>query len=890
MIAGPEIEIMALNVLASMATRTAEDVRRIVRSLASTLSQEGAAQLDQLVEDISRRIEVKLEITMEDAAVIQVLFEPWLEGRRSEVEFKLWNRYRRLLGNKLPPKVLGTIDRDTDRIVGLLENPIRKGPWKRRGMAVGEVQSGKTGNYIGVACKAADFGYKFIVLLAGMQNNLRRQTQERVEDGFIGLETDKLGVGGSRSKDKPWTGVGIIDSSIQPIALTTRTRDFKNETAVSANISFDSVKAPIILVVKKQKRVLENLIAWLRANNRATGGVICGVPMLLLDDEADNASINTKSENDPTQINRLIRELLNQFEQNAYLGYTATPFANIFIDPDTNTQMLQEDLFPRDFMVALDAPTNYMGAGKVFLGEEDNPGMVRDVEDHRDVFPEKHKIDHEVDHLPETLLGAIRCFVLARAVRMLRGQSNAHNSMLVNVSRFNGVQRQVTALIQNYLTTIRNAVQAYAALPASQALSDQTIASLRDTWESEFPSSQTSWDQVQAILNQAVGPIVVRTINNKSTDALDYLNRKDEGLNVIAVGGLSLSRGFTLEGLTVSYFIRNSVMYDTLLQMGRWFGYRDGYDDLCRLFMTPDASSWYRHIAAASEELRDEIRRMEREGRTPADFGLKVRAHPDSLIVTARNKMKTGITVPVSVSLKGELIETVYIRKDSLAANRKVMTDLVSLLSGAPEFKEEKGRQGFLWTNVDSSLVKDFIRRWRNHERNPWTQSNPLIDFISGHEGTILGSWDICLYDPDNEKDPFPIGPKDIHPAVRKADRIGDGYQVSGRSSRVASRGSEKVGLSDEEIELARAEFRKTHKSPNISDRYFRLVRDRPLLMLHVLTLDHEKNWVPAWGISFPGSLPDGETVEYVVNTTWFREQAEDEVDDDSIEEVTDEA
>ncbi len=215
------------------------------------------------------------------------------------MKFSYWNRYKRLLGNSLPPLVLGQLDGDTDDIVGLLQDPSRQGAWKRRGLGMGDVQSGKTGNYIGVACKAADYGYKFIVLLAGMHNNLRTQTQERVEEGFIGPD--------------PNEGVGFLDPTVETVSLTTRTSDFKREIADAATISFDSVKVPIVLVVKKQKRVLENLIAWVQSKNRTGGGVIRGVPMLLLDDEADNASVNTRADGSPTQINALIRQLLAQF-------------------------------------------------------------------------------------------------------------------------------------------------------------------------------------------------------------------------------------------------------------------------------------------------------------------------------------------------------------------------------------------------------------------------------------------------------------------------------------------------------------------------------------------------------------------------------------------------
>ena len=884
------IETMAMNVLASQPSRGANEVRDIVTGLAAVMSPPGTPGMEGLIEAISKRIEVRLEITMEDATVIQAAFAQWLEGRRAEVEFSYWNRYRRLLGNALPRNVVGTIDRDTDRIVGLLENPLRPGPWKRRGLGVGEVQSGKTGNYIGVACKAADLGYKFVVLLAGMQNNLRRQTQERVEDGFIGLDTDKLGAGVVHGNAEARTGVGIIDPTFQPISLTTKARDFKNEIAVSANISFNSVNAPIILVVKKQKRVLENLTAWLRSNNRASGGVICGVPMLLLDDEADNASINTRTDNDPTQINRLIRELLNQFEQNAYLGYTATPFANIFIDPDTKDQMLQEDLFPKDFIVALDAPVNYVGPSKVFLSEEE-PGILREVEDHLDAFPEKHRIDHPVGVLPASLLEAVRCFILARTIRMLRGAKNSHNSMLVNVSRFNSVQGQVTALITDYLTDIRNAVQAHSALPTAKALEDLAMVSLHETWQKEFSALDETWPEIQGVLNEAVGPIVVKTINNKSTDTLDYKSRKEEGLNVIAVGGLGLSRGFTLEGLTVSYFIRNSIMYDCLLQMGRWFGYRDGYVDVCRLYMTPDAISWYRHIAGASIELRDEIKRMERENRTPMEFGLKVRAHPDSLIVTARNKMKQGTVVTLSVSLRARLIETVFLKRDSIRQNQQLFERTVADLDAIHTGLAERTAEGVFWKGVDAEDVKGLILGWKNHDLNPQTQSGPVIRFVEEHQQAYLSQWDVCLYSPSNDLDPVDVSGHKIHPALRNGKTKTDYFQVSGKSSRVASRGNEKAGLSDEEIQDAKDAFKEDHpgRHTNVSDRYYRVARQRPLLMLHVLKIDEEHPWVPAWGISFPGRLPEGNTVEYVVNTTWFREQATDEVDEESLENGADE-
>ena len=122
----------------------------------------------------------------------------------------------------------------------------------------------------------------------------------------------------------------------------------------------------VVFVIKKNKSILNNLIRWLKSNNADTRGVI-SKSLLLSDDEADNASVNTNDpEKDPTAINKAIRELLKLFRQSSYLGITATPYANIFINPDNEDEMRGDDLFPRDFIYALSPPTNYIGAEDIF--------------------------------------------------------------------------------------------------------------------------------------------------------------------------------------------------------------------------------------------------------------------------------------------------------------------------------------------------------------------------------------------------------------------------------------------------------------------------------------------------------------------------------------------
>ncbi|WP_175794133.1 Z1 domain-containing protein [Burkholderia ambifaria] len=877
-------------------TSVTPDLIRSVVRLTLQIQGDDAPQFeseDLFVEQISRSIEEKLDLSMPDAAVVKLPFKEWLPERRADTDLFYWNRYRDwLLQSGFAKEVVGTIGRDTDKIVGLLENPEKSGPWKRRGLVVGHVQSGKTANYNGVVCKSADYGYKVIILLAGVHNNLRSQTQQRVEEAFIGVDTDK------KDRNLPLkdikTGVGrISDVTRLPFSLTSREHDFRKDSAKAATFSLNAISEPVVFVIKKQATVLQNLHEWFLSLNDIKGGKIQGIPMLLIDDEADNASVNVaKGEGDPTKINGLIRKLLALFEQNSYVGYTATPFANIFIDPDSSHAMLEDDLFPKDFIVNLDAPDNYVSAARIFGENGDLVHLVESVSDHVACFPERHKIEHKVETLPSSLLEAVRRFVLGRAVRILRGRGQDHSSMLVNVSRFNSVQRQVTALLTNYLEEVLNAVKLHAALPDKMALRDPTMQALKETWDRYPPSHGETWEKAKRVLANGAGAVVVRTINNSSPDRLDYRNYRENGLHVVAVGGLSLSRGFTLEGLTTSYFIRNSIMYDTLLQMGRWFGYRDGYLDLCSIYMTDGAVGWYSHISMAIDELRAEFRLMEQQGRKPEEFGLKVRTHPDSLIVTARNKMRTGRKVVHSVSLAGRLVETVFLKSapSAIDGNFRKLRAFVEALEAekAAQYNVESDL-GYLWSQIKADDVCRFLQSFENHDdASAITQSRPIIEFIKA-DPQNLGEWDVCLYTlKKGEKEQ--VGPLHIVPQERACAVKGGCYQIGGAKMRVASRGSERVGLTQDQIDAVADEA----GNANVPDAAYRSRRTRPLLMLHVLNLFHQGDenkvslakLVCAWGISFPGSKEKGRgaEVEYMVNTVWWQEQYQEQIEDEDDE------
>ena len=459
-------------------------------------------------------------------------------------------------------------------------------------MVVGHVQSGKTANYTGLICKAADAGYKLIIVIAGIHNSLRNQTQQRIDEGFVGRDSARL----ARKKAAKVIGVGKFGMTRVPLTVTTSVQDFNKAAAEVFGVELRSLTVPAVLVIKKNSSTLKNVIAWLKEHNAKGSSALVDAPMLLIDDEADNASINvSRNPDEVSRINGQIRELLNLFQRKVYLGYTATPFANIFIDPDSDGEMLKADLFPRDFIVALDPPSNYLGATRIF-GPDRPVKILRDISDSEGRLPLKHKINFPVSLLPASLEKAVRCFVLARAVRLLRGQQGQHNSMLVNASRFTTVQKQLRNVLHEFVTRIVARARFLGALSQAEALADEEMSALHQVWSEEFSGVEFTWGEVQATLLEAAAPVRVEEINSKSAGNLNYSDHEEHGLNVVAVGGFSLSRGLTLEGLTVSYFLRNSVMYDTLLQMGRWFGYRPNYEDVCRIWMQPDAIGWYEHI------------------------------------------------------------------------------------------------------------------------------------------------------------------------------------------------------------------------------------------------------------------------------------------------------
>lgn len=820
-------------------------VKKIMASDIGTIVFEGCEKQNEVqYDELRRELEAHFSITADCGILLSdndtTRDKHWWTSKEKQLSDNYyWDRYKKYIEKRLPNKVIKTMDIDTDVVMDNIENPSIQN-FSRYGMVVGHVQSGKTGNYSGLVCKAADAGYKFIVVIAGGLNNLRNQTQERLNEYFVGND----GI-----KDLEIKRLSAFDNSKQPISLTTATDDFNAKDANRQTINFDNMTGPIILVIKKNVSTLKNVIKWIKSH---TKDKVKNHAMLVIDDESDYASVNYKDENDPTQINKYIRRLISLFDKSSYVAYTATPFANIFIDHKTNTSDLGADLFPKNFIYALDAPSNYMGARKYFLPNEDNldeknPHIV-EIEDFEESFPFIQKSGHQVNFIPESLKEAIRLFLINISIRNLKGQENQHNSMLVHTSRFTGVHEQVSNLTEKYLNSLKESLVSFGKLSTPERQSSD-ILEIKNTHAELCNNKEFSFEEIIKRLTDIIGTVYVREVHQKSKIPLVY--RKDTPTNVIAVGGTSLSRGYTLEGLSITYFTRNSLFYDTLMQMGRWFGYRDNYDELCKVFIPKAISNHFIKIVNATDDLMNNLNYMRRLGKTPEEFGLGVQSYPATkLQITAKNKMKAAKEIPIKLNLNGCLKENALIPKTQ-KEKEKVLESMKNLIEKIIEnnYELKKIGENYLWKNVEISLVLEFFKNvleTSKYDQYGLDIGFP-IQFIIKKLEKLEGKADVALF--STRERSIEILPNIIVGCQkRKIGNSTDEYYLVNKH-KVSTSTPEKIILEGSKTELTGKQIRQDYMQ-------------KPLLMLHILSL-YEKLEFPkedidiegifgAYGIAFP--------------------------------------
>lgn len=653
-----------------------------------------------------------------------------------------WPRLREyLLGRKgRSTTVVRALDEQTDRILGLMSPPSAD-EFDTRGLVLGFVQSGKTANYSALIAKAADVGYRLVVVLTGMDKGLRRQTQIRLKKELVGYTDNRL------------DAVRLPPVGLQWHEFTSDELegDFQPGNANQAALQGSQ---PVLLVVKKNGPVLRKLIGWL---DRAADDVKRNLPVLVVDDEADQASVDTRGTyqqqgqplpsdyDEPSVINGLIRDLLNKFDRRAYVAYTATPYANILIPHDTYDVHAQNDLYPKDFIVDLPKPPGYFGAEELF-GKYQPQGA--DYIDGLDVIREVSSQDLvalDQGQLPTSLAHALETFVLGGAARAERGNGDAPATMLIHISRLRIEQGQLANLVRQYFMEMRDEWR--------YQRTKGIRSKLEARWNSEFrPLIQARYvdrDRDFTAIEDHIGPFLeaaeVRVINSDTGEVLDY--ERQPKLKAIAIGGNRLSRGLTLEGLLVSYFARESETYDTLMQMGRWFGFRGGYEDLTRIFTTNDLEQWFADLAFVESQLREDLKIYEEQGLTPREVGLRIWQHP-VMEVTSRLKRRFASRVTISESFSGTRPQTFKFPLSDLDAlaelcegNRQAVIRLVRGL-GDPVWGDNRPS----WSRVKAASVLNFLSDYQTHPTITGL-SLPLIQHYIQleNEGGRLVDWTVAI-------------------------------------------------------------------------------------------------------------------------------------------------
>ncbi len=697
----------------------------------------------------------------------------WYVGLRQDPG-KFMARYLlKLAEDRWPKASMDELKASSARVLALLDDPTQEGKWQRRGLVVGDVQSGKTAHYAGVINRAADAGYRVIVVLSGMHNLLRLQVQQRLDADFTGYDTrPDIGTGTCKR-----IGVGLIDHSLQVNTLTwagLEDGDFRGNISRSVNIHLRDV--PMLLVVKKNATILQNLNRWVMNQHEYRK-----LPLLVIDDEADQASVDTNDQEfigdqfnekdyQPTRINKEIRSLLISFDRSALVAYTATPFANILIHDERAAENYGKDLFPSTFIMSLSSPDDYFGAGAVFgtydEGETENKGL--DLVRYVDQFGEGWMNDgHDKTHkplyqnksrIPPSLENAIDSFLLSCAAKSSRGEHYAHNSMLVHVSRYLDVHDIVECQVNEYLNNLKAyIINNYGPiLDRLQKLWKEDYAPTTDRIRQNKKFGRgidiVDWSNVLKHLPDSAEKVEVILANGRAQDSFAY-STYPEGRSLIAIGGDKLSRGLTLEGLTVSYFLRASKQYDSLIQMGRWFGYKRGFADLCRLYTTEEMEDWFRHVATANKELRDQLLHMRIIGASPKEYGLRVAGH-SILKVTAANKQRYALQRDISYAGEGKIQTVLFFNQPKLTSNFR-LTDsfLVELGAGKVNPKRPmaesnaKPAQGIIWRKVDGTKVANYLQDMAFPPENNDIEGSAMASYIEAQIASYgeLDSWTIFL-------------------------------------------------------------------------------------------------------------------------------------------------
>lgn len=629
----------------------------------------------------------------------------WYEGPGAHPG-GLWEVLNRRFSESPLSKAVPQMDASSTEVVRRLAEPGRDGD-HRVGVVIGNVQSGKTANYSAVIAKAVDAGYKLIIVLSGIHNNLRSQTQARLErDLGVGTGTD-------------WHALTDIHSDFGRTERRNATTTLRNQSR-------------IIAVVKKNSRRLTNLLEYLENVDPET---MDRTPVLIIDDESDQATpdSSTDAAADPSTINKLLRQIWGKVSNGSYVGYTATPFANFFMDPTVDNGGGLPSLYPESFIHVMPTPGNYFGAERIFGISAEDPedeaqagraglDVVRPIPEVQlsQLRPLKRaEVDEFEAEVPKALADAINWFIVACAIRRARGQEEQHSSMLIHTTQYTEPHFSMKAAVKDYLKPLwERSVDGDVSVFREIFLAERD--KVADLYQGD--SGAVTWQELERQLPEVLRLVNVVVDNGRENpeERLDYSKRPQ---TTIVIGGGTLSRGLTLEGLFVSFFARSSNAYDTLLQMGRWFGYREGYEDLQRIWLSDGLEEDYRFLARVEQEMRDEVVRMIEAGQKPSDIGVRIRCHPGRLQITSANKMRHA--AEVETDFEGYRLQTyIFDVSDDALMEKNRNASVTFLKSIAESVRGEKDRK--VYEEIPFHKIRGFLSEFQIHPHFSSTHNQAL--------------------------------------------------------------------------------------------------------------------------------------------------------------------
>ena len=815
-------QLLAIEEIVRNAIKAGNDVHKIRNDYGSLFS---LAILDKALTNVKAKLDKNYHLV--DPQVIKregLIGEKfrWYGGPH-ELSERWEFAKQQLLNEGRSQEEIDEVVKSSSQILGLLSSPITD-QFASRGLVLGYVQSGKTTNFIATISQAADEGYRLIIVLSGVTNNLRKQTQERLERSLTG------------ENPKNWNWLTSIDS------------DFS--ASMNANDLLSAPGKRVIAVVKKNNSRLKRLKSWLES---APIAVRQGLPVLIIDDEADQATVNShKLLNRQTAINKTLTSMLKPtfLPKNAYLGYTATPFANILSNAKDETQ-----LFPRDFIYPLKRSEKYFGAEQLFgrepIDEEDQAVLTeRNIIipiDHADrdalgtlIDPNNHVVPTE---LPESLREAIHWFVIATAARRIRSSKNKFSTMLIHTSGRIPSHKDMKTLVGKYLTFLQG-------LPSAeiyQKFSDCWNLRAEDGWL-DGDSQVLNWDEIKDEAVNVLNTSKLIVDNSKSDDRLVYdFQNEENAVPYIVIGGNTLARGLTLEGLICSYFMRTSSAYDSLLQMGRWFGYRVGYEDLQRIWMQDDLISNFRHMALVEEEIRQQIEQLAAEGLDPSQVPIRIRDHK-LLTITALNKMNYAKRLQIGYS--DTRVETISLdsKAEILLSNQLATKSLIDQIKKSGHEISTKNPEGWpIFNDVPWEIVRKFFEEYKWVDSATRANGKYIKPYIDAHQGSgNLEKWNIFIFQIDSANAPiFDLGNGISATAIERSalDRSKENHTVNIHHLASSIDGSADVGLSKKSVT---AQLKSQGKK--VSDTNLRVLRqesspsvNRGLLGIYIVNKDSKK-------------------------------------------------